>query len=135
MTSSGASESVTVTPGSGAGHQPGRVLELLDPPLVALHLGVVDRLGEGRDVGVQVLHPLLERLVVPGLVADQRREVGVAAGPEVGPLAVVGADHEQRPAQEHHQRRTDAPQPPAAARSVGPVVGGSRGIQGSRRLR
>jgi len=114
---------------AGARHQAGGGLELLDPPLVAAYLAVVDLVGEGGDVAVEVLDPLLEGSVVPGLAVDEGGQVGVAAGTEVGSLAVVGADDEQCAAQQDHQRGAHAPRAPRPARPAGLLrllVGGPR---------
>jgi hypothetical protein len=109
--------------GAAARGQPRGVTQLLDLPLVPLDLAVVDRLGEGVDLAVQRLHALLERGVLVGLLLHQRRQVGVTAGAQVGALAVLGAHHEQRAAQQDHGGGTQPPHGPRAARPAGPVFG------------
>ena len=122
MTSSGASESVTITPGPVTGVEPGRAARARSPRLLEpAYVLVLDLVGQLVDLGVQVGHPVLEVLHLAGLVGDQRGEVGVAARAQVGAVAVDGADHEQGAAQAERHRGGQPPGPGAPGSAAGGV--------------
>ena len=118
ISSSGASEQGDRDPGALARLQARGIPELFDLVLEASDAFVVDLSGEAVDLLLEVGDPLLQLVVVVGLGVDQGGEVGVAAGAQVGALAVVGADREQRAAQEHHERRADPPDAALALRAA-----------------
>ena len=112
MTSSGASESVICDARALALHQAGGVTEPLHLRLHPLH-GVV------LDLGAELGHLVGERVDLVGqlLVAlrlgvDEAGEVVVAARPQVRALAGLGADHEQRPAEQRRRPAYRSATPP-----------------------
>ena len=109
MTSSGASESVIVSPGPERARSPAgssspstRRRSLRTSPLPTREVELLDVAGQVGD-------PLLQRLVLPVLLRHEARQVGVAARPQVGAAAVGRARREQHPAGERHQRRAESP--------------------------
>ena len=73
------------------------------------HLLVVDRPAEERDLSPEVVDASLEGVDPGGVVPHDRRQVGEPPRPQVGPLAAVGADHEERTAEQAHHGRRDPP--------------------------
>ena len=119
MTSSGASERVTTTPGPVRGVRPAGSSSAVDLALVAAHVVVVDLVGEVADLLGQLGDPLLERGGAVGLGVGERGQVVVPPRPQVGALAGLRADHEQPPADQHHSRRRQPPAGPAGQRAAG----------------